>query len=117
MFGAIKQPNGKYTITEVFERKQGHFQSKTFHIKDKLKMMGGRWNPKTKLWEDVDEIHLKDIPAEKRLKVRIAPHSQVSSVAQDIFVYPSDIENNCVSELTMGDDHVWVPIEEVYGEG
>jgi len=117
MFGAIRQANGKYTITEVFERKRGRFQSKTFHIKDKLKMMGGRWNSQTKHWEDIDEVHLKDIPAEKRLKVRVAPHSQVSSVAKDRFVYPSDIENNSVKELTMGDDHVWVPIEEIYDEG
>lgn len=113
MFGAVKQPNGKYTICELHKFRN----SKTFHIKDKLKSLGGKWNPDTKHWEDIDEIHLKDISAVKRLKVRLAPHPQVSSVSQDIVVYPYDIKDNKVSQLTYGDDHVWVEIEEIYGEG
>jgi hypothetical protein len=39
MFGAIKQPNGKYTIVEI--NHYGRFRTKTFHIKDKLKSLDG----------------------------------------------------------------------------
>jgi hypothetical protein len=117
MFGAIRQPNGKYTIVE---HSFGRFSPKTFHVKDKLKALGGVWNPQTKRWEDIDEVNLPSIPAEKRLKVRLKYHPSVHlspDSNRDRRVYPSDIKDNRVSELTMGDDHEWVEIEEIYGEG
>ena len=113
MFGAIKQPNGKYAITELIQFRN----SKTFRIKERLKSMGGIWNPTKKWWENIDESHLKDIPACKYLKVRLAPCPDAGHEnSYDVFVYECDIKENKVRELTMGDDRIWVNIEEVYGE-
>jgi len=114
MFGAIKQPNGKYAIVEIYP-----FRSKTFYVKDKLKVLGGRWNPESRWWEDIDETLLSQVPGgvTKRFKIRVAAHPEVSSISRDRYCYQHDIQNNQIRELTMGDDHVWVDIEEIYGEG
>ena len=117
MFGAIKQPNGKYSIVEIYRFNRTH---KTYHIKDMLKVFGGRWNVDTKRWEDIDEVNLPKIPAVKRLKVRLAYNGNVHlspNENRDRHVYPFEIQNNQVSVLDMGDSHTWVDIEEIYGEG
>ncbi len=112
MFGAEKLSDGRYAITEVYPYRQ-----KTFHIKEKLKSFGARWNPDNRRWENIDEKFLKDIPGgvTRLVKVRIAPWS-CSDKPTDIYVHQSDIKNNQVSMLNMGDDHEWVNVEEIYGE-
>ena len=66
MFGAIKQQNNKYAIVECWP-----YTSKTWNIKDKLKNLGGKWNPEKKQWENINEEDLSKIPATKEIKVRI----------------------------------------------
>ena len=66
MFGAIKQENGKYTIVECWP-----YVAKTWGIRNKLKELGGTWNPDKKCWENIKEEDLPQIKASKEVKIRI----------------------------------------------
>ena len=48
MVGAIKQPNGLYSIHDLWNEK-----GQTYKLRDKLRIMGGIWNPKSKSWDMV----------------------------------------------------------------
>ena len=112
MYGAIKNPTtGRYTIVPAYPDYKN-----TYAIREKLKRMGGIWLSTEKHWVNIEEKFLKDIPASKRLKIRLAAHSRVCDEHRDMFVFEHEIKNGQVRMLDMGDDHTWVDVEEIYGE-
>jgi hypothetical protein len=110
MIGAIKQPNGKYTLTDISFDNKAH---STYKYRQKIKGFGSTWDGKN--WIDFPEDKLKEIGASKRLKIRTEPYPGVDK-SEDSFTYEYQIKDNKVKRLTISDDREWVKIEEIYGE-
>ena len=84
-FGAIKQPNGKYTIVKCYP-----FTNSTYRIRNRLKEIGAKWDGHN--WTDVDEAHLTSISASKRVKIRIEAYCHMPE--EDTFYFEHEIVNN-----------------------
>jgi hypothetical protein len=112
MLGAIKLPNGKYAIKDRYDTPRF---GTTYHKRERLRAMGGKWNGETRHWEGIDEQFLKDLHAYKLVKVKIKPYPgcDVESV---ISVYEDQIKNNQVQVLDWGDSRIWVDVVENLGE-
>ena len=115
MIGAIKQPNGKYTLIDI---KYDFPLKTTFGHKDKIKSFGAIWDNNKKHWIDFPEDKLKEIGASKRLKIKIAPYNGYGceDKSSDCFTYEYQIINNTIKKMDWGDSWATVKIEEIYGE-
>ena len=111
MIGAIKQPDGKYTLTDISYDNKAH---STYNYRHKIKGFGGRWDVDKKRWVDFPEENLKEIGASKRLKIRTDAHSGIPE--EDSFAYQYQIKDNKVKRINMGDDWDMVNIIKIYGE-
>lgn len=87
MFGAIKQPTGRFAIVECAP----HY-AKLYHIRGKLKSLGGYWNSNKGWWENIKEEDLPQIPASKCIKIRIAKYCHTEE--HDAMRFEHEIDEN-----------------------